>query len=255
MRGAAHERRLLLAARRGDRSARDRLVAAHLHHVRGVASRYRGLGLPYEDLLQEGALGLLDAVDRYDADRAMPFETFARFRIRRSIRNALSDQSRLIRLPRNVVDRRRALARSEERITAAGLTTPLPEDLSADTGLPPTTIRETLAAPTALLTLDGATGSDGRPIVNPVADDNAVDPAERVIERERAGKLAAALAALPQPRRRVIEESFGLGCEPRDLADLASSMHVTPQRVRSIKNSALHELHVALAAVEGPDSP
>jgi len=87
---------LFEAARRGDRRARERLVAEHLAIVRSIALRYRNLGVSVDDLTQEGALGLLEAIDRYEPARSSDFESYARFRIRRAIRNALTEQSRLI---------------------------------------------------------------------------------------------------------------------------------------------------------------
>ena len=101
------------------RVAREQLVASNLDLVRSIAAHYRDLGLPLEDLVQEGAIGLLDAIDHYDPDRGASFETYASFRIRRAVRNALTDKARLIRLPKQVVERRRAIERAEARLTAA----------------------------------------------------------------------------------------------------------------------------------------
>ena len=98
---AVAEQRLLRAARRGDRGAEQRLVARHLGLVRAVAARYRGFGLADDDLVQEGALGLLEAIVRYDRSRNVPFEAYARFRVRRAILNALTDRARLIRVPKH----------------------------------------------------------------------------------------------------------------------------------------------------------
>src|SRR5438128_2359410 len=104
------EPKLLRAAKRGDAEARRRLVETHLPLVRRVAGGYRELGLPADDLVQEGAVGLLDAIGRFDARRGGDFATFARWRIRRAILNALTTQGRLVRLPKQVVEQRRALA-------------------------------------------------------------------------------------------------------------------------------------------------
>jgi len=101
------EAKLLKAAARGDEGARRRLVAAHLPLVRGVAARYESLGLPFDDLVQEGCVGLLEAIDRWDPARGVPFEAFARFRVRAAIRDALTTRARLIRLPKHVVESQR----------------------------------------------------------------------------------------------------------------------------------------------------
>lgn len=97
------EAKLVQAAAHGDAEAQQRLTARHLPLVRAVAARYAGLGLPLEDLVQEGCLGLLDAARRWDRTRGVPFEAFARFRVRIAIRDALTARSRLIRLPKHVV--------------------------------------------------------------------------------------------------------------------------------------------------------
>ena len=101
---AVRQRKLLRAARRGDRGARARVVDCHLPLVRALAARYRDFGLPLDDLVQEGVIGLLDAIDHYDPSRGPAFEPYARFRVRRAIRNALTEQARLFRLPKQ--DRR-----------------------------------------------------------------------------------------------------------------------------------------------------
>src|SRR6185437_11251692 len=101
----------------------------HLPLVRALAGRYRNYGLPLDDLVQEGAIGLLEAVDRFDPGLGVPFEPYARFRIRRAMRNALTDQARLIRLPKQVVERRRALERAESAITNATGRTATPGEL------------------------------------------------------------------------------------------------------------------------------
>ncbi len=99
--------KLLRAGARGDEGARRRLLAAHLPLVRSVAARYASLGLPFDDLVQEGCVGLLEAIDRWDRARGVPFEAFARFRVRVAIRDALTARARLIRLPKHVVESQR----------------------------------------------------------------------------------------------------------------------------------------------------
>src|SRR5207249_1152228 len=99
------ERRLVRAAARGDRRARERLVERYLPLVKRLAWRYRGLGVPVDDLVQEGSVGLLEAIDRFDPARGNEFAAYARLRARRAILNALTTQARLVRLPKQVVER------------------------------------------------------------------------------------------------------------------------------------------------------
>ena len=143
-RDAARQSSLLRAAQRGDRT-RDELVTLNLGLVRSTAARYRDLGLPYDDLVQEGAIGLLDAIDQFESGRGASFESYSRFRIRRAIRNALTDKARLIRLPKQVVERRRAIERAEARLTAAAAgRTPSPAEIASVTGLSVASVKDAL---------------------------------------------------------------------------------------------------------------
>src|SRR4051794_27862075 len=109
-------RRCVEAAKQGDRRCRAVLLSAHLPTVRAIASRYDRMGLPLDDLVQEGSIGVMEAIERYDPARSDDFESYARFRIRRAIRNALTSRSRLIRLPKHVIERRRAVQRMDAAI-------------------------------------------------------------------------------------------------------------------------------------------
>ena len=185
-RETARRRSLLRAAQAGDGGAREQLVSSSLGLVRSVASRYRDLGLPFDDLVQEGALGLLDAIDHYDPDRGACFETYSRFRIRRAIRNALTEKSRLIRLPKQVVERRRAIERAEARLTAAAAgRTATTAEIAALTGLPQETIRAVRSAQLGQVSLDEPVLADGSPLAGVVADPHAADPEVIALEHDR----------------------------------------------------------------------
>lgn len=243
------ERRLLRAARRGDRGARDRLVGTHLRLVRRVASAYRGLGLPFDDLVQEGSIGLLEAIDRYDPARGMTFDSYARFRVRRAIRNALTEQARLIRLPKRIVERRRAIDRAEERLSALG--TPTLADLAAATGLSVAAVSEARQASAPPISLDEPVLPDGSPLEALVADPAAGDPAGETIAHEESMLLARALAQLPERQRRVVYRQWGLGGQPvATNAELARQLELSTRRTQTIGQDALYELRRALEPAE-----
>jgi RNA polymerase primary sigma factor len=174
-------------------------VAAHLELVRAAASRYRGLGMPFDDLVQEGLLGLLDAVDRYDPSRGVAFETFARFRVRRAIRNALTEQARLVRLPKQIVERQRMLAALESRLAAANGRAPTASELAAGTGLPLAAVCAAQAAPTTSAT-PGELGWGSSPD----------DPERELVAAEEASLLREAVARLTPCQREIITRHFGL---------------------------------------------
>ena len=249
-REAVQQRKLLRAARRGDRGARDRLITAHLRLVRRIAMRYRGLGLPVDDLVQEGSIGLLEAIDRYDPGKQNDFEAFARFRIRRAIRNALTDQARLVRLPQQIVERRRMLAKEEARVAAANGRAPTPPELAAISGL---TLRSVLDARRAAinpLSLDSVAAPDGSTLETLVADAAAPDPEHETLSSERARLVRGAVRRLPLRHRRVVRRRFGFTGEETAIAALAAELGLSERRVRTIEQDALFSLGETLR-VEG----
>lgn len=233
-------RRLLRAARRGDRRARERLVVAYLPLVRSLAARYR-YGLAMDDLVQEGCIGLLEAIDRYDPERGPGFEAYARFRIRRSMRNALTTQTRSIRLPKHVIERRRALDRAEAAMLAGGKRVTL-RDLARATDLPLEAVEEARSAAQAPLSLDEPAVPGGSPLQALIAD-AAADPVIEALSSEQAAALQRAVAALPERQRRVVNARWGLdGTPAAAVTSLAGELGLSPRRLQSIGRDALQTL-------------
>ena len=241
------ERKLLRAAKRGDRGARRRLVELHGGLVRSVAFRYRDLGLPLEDLVQEGSIGLLDAIDRFDPARgAASFATYARWRVRRAITQALTSHGRLVRLPKGVVERQRGVARVRARLQARTGREPLPDEIAAVTGLPLAAVVEALAAREAPASLDAPVAEGGVTLEALVEDPAAPQPEAETLAHERSELVDGALAELPPRERRVIEAHFGLGDDERSLVELAAELELSPQRARALEQDALHRLWATL---------
>jgi RNA polymerase sigma factor (sigma-70 family) len=250
-RQAARHSRLVRAAQRGDARSRELLVASQLGLVRSVASRYRDLGLTFDDLVQEGSLGLLDAIDHYDRRRGCSFESYARFRVRRAIRNALTDQARLIRLPKQMVERRRAIARAEARLAAEGSgDRPTPAELAADTGLSAAAVVDARSAGLAPISLDQPLRPDGSSLESVMADPDGSDPELTAIEHEQAEMLKAALARLPERQRRIVSLRWGIGGHPLTNAEIATELKLSPRRAQEIGTDALYELRAALEPAE-----
>jgi len=243
---AARDRTLLGAARGGDRAARGRLFDCYLGIVRAIASQYRDYGLPFDDLVQEGSIGLLDAIDHYDPGRGASFDAYARFRVRRAIRNGLSDQARLIRLPRQVVQKRRALDRAEARMVTSGQQ-PTPADLAAATGLSLAAVLEARSVTEAPLSLDEPFLPDGSTLESLIADPAATDPAVATVANDQSERLGRALAQLPERQRRVITARWGLeGASVPSATELARTLQLSPRRTQTIGNDALFELRKSL---------
>lgn len=238
---------VLRPAQRGDSLARERLVLSKLGLVRSVASHYRDLGLPFEDLVQEGSLGLLEAIEHYDPGHGASFDGYARFRVRRAIRNALTDQARLIRLPKQVVERRRALDRAEAELAAASAgRAPTPAQLAAATGLSVTAVLDARSAGLAPISLDGPVLPDGSSLASAVADPEAADPERKLLEHEQTELLNAALDDLPERQRCIIGRRWGIGAAPRSNAQLAAELELSPRRTQAIGHDALYTLRAAL---------
>jgi RNA polymerase primary sigma factor len=238
---AARHRRLLRAARRGDYGARERLVTVHLRLVRQIAAHYSGLGLPYDDLVQEGSIGLLEAIERFDARRQPSFEAFARFRVRRAIRNALTDQARLVRLPKQIVERRRLLASAEAELAARGRAA-TPQALAASTGLPEEAVRAARAAVSPPISLDAAVNEGSATLETLVADRTAADPERETLSHEEAELVRTAVQRLAPRQREIVRRHFGLDREETPIAALADGMHLSERRTRTLEQDALFRL-------------
>lgn len=233
---------LVARARRGDRDARRSLVEEHLGLVRALARRYRDLGLPVEDLAQEGVIGVLQAIDRFDPDGGASFSSYAFWRARQAITHALTDHGRLLRLPKDVVERRRAIAKATGELVNAGLDA-TPSVIAHATGFSRAEVVEALAAPTAVSSLD-ASLDDGASLEARLIDPAAIDPEASALAHLQAAAVEAAVVHLPARQRAVISGHFGFDGEPKTLACLGAVLHVSPSRVREIEREAL--LHLAL---------
>jgi len=236
-------------ARRGDRHSSESLVADYLPVVRSIALRYQGLGLSVEDLAQEGALGLLEAIDCYQPERSADFESYARFRIRRAIRNALTQQSRLIRLPKHIVERRRAIECAEANLTSATGRTPTLLEIAAATGLSPTVVIAMRDVGTTPISLDQVVLDDGSTLQGLVADSSARDPEVETVEHQQAQEVDDAVATLPARQREIVNRHFGLGCDAQQIGEVAAALHVSQQRARAIERDALYALRDHLEQV------
>jgi RNA polymerase sigma factor (sigma-70 family) len=238
-----HSERLAARARRGDHVARTKLVEEHMGLVRSVAFRYRDLGLPVEDLVQEGAIGLLAAIDDYDSSRGASFSTYAFWRVRAAVTHALTAHGQLVRLPRPVLERRRQVAQTRERLAAAGRQPSLNE-LAKATTLPPAEVAEALA-PANVTSLDQPV-SDGITLGELVAADVAGSPEAQLVTTEELRVVRGAVRHLRGRKRAIVSRHFGLAGSPETLTEIADDLHLSPERTRALKDEALRELAVKL---------
>lgn len=240
---AGHSERLAARARRGDHLARTKLVEEHMGLVRSIAFRYRDLGLPMEDLVQEGAIGLLTAIDDYDSSRGASFSTYAFWRTRAAVTHALTAHGQLLRLPRPVLERRRQVIQARERLTGAGHEPSLTE-LAKATGLPPAEVVAALA-PAGVASLDQP-NVNGTMLGEMIAADAARSPEAQLVSGEELRVVRGAVRDLHGRKRTIVSRHFGLAGKPETLTEIADDLRLSPERTCALKDEALRELAVAL---------
>jgi RNA polymerase nonessential primary-like sigma factor len=243
---------LARAMRGGDFAARQTLIERNLRLVVSVARHYTNRGLALPDLIEEGNLGLIHALEKFDPERGFRFTTYATWWIRQSIERAVMNQSRTIRLPAHVVKELnlvlRALRHLDSHPPAGGREATL-EDVGHLLGKPVADVERLLRYHEQPLSLDAPLDHDAELTVGEgVADESALSPELLLHESALERNVAAWLGELPERQRRVVERRYGLnGCAVATLDDLARELGVTRERVRQIQGEALEKLRGRLA--------
>jgi RNA polymerase primary sigma factor len=247
---AAEEVELAKRIERGDRQAKERMINSNLRLVVSIAKRYQGHGLPLGDLIQEGIVGLNRAVEKFDWRRGFKFSTYATWWIRQACQRAISNQSRTIRVPAHVHERRAKLARIGRRLEAESGRKPTNEELAEATGYELQHVEEALAAVAASVSLNQTVGEDGDGELGDLfADPGALDPAEEADETLRREAVRRALSALPELERRVLELRFGFDGEQQPLEAIEQELGISRERVRRLEQEAFARLEAELKGV------
>jgi RNA polymerase primary sigma factor len=230
--------------KRGDKEAREHMIKANLRLVVKIAREYEGLGLPLLDLINEGNIGLMKAVDRFDVNKGAKFSTYASLWIKQAIRRALSNLSKTIRLPVHVMDKLTRIRKSEARLHEALDREPTDEELAADMDVDVRRVRRYREAARAPISLDSPIGDDNSTSVSEhVADSSAAAPFDRLLNETDNEMVKSALNALSERESKILAMRFGLGDDqPRTLDELGVHFGLTRERIRQLQEQALRKL-------------
>jgi len=230
--------------REGDQEAIDRLVEANLRFVVHYAKRYRGLGLSYMDLIHEGSLGLIEAAKRFDPDRNVKFISYAVWWVRQAIFHALSEHSRVFRLPQKLSGQVSRLETAREKLKSELERTPTTEELAARTQFTKDEVERLLLAAGDDVSLSTAVGDDGNLELGDTLEQESVPSAEvEMIRTSFERRIQDMVGGLDDKEREVIRMRFGLdGDEPKTLQEIGESMGLSRERIRQIESRAKEKL-------------
>jgi RNA polymerase primary sigma factor len=240
---AAEERELARRKDLGDEAAKQRLIESNLRLVMSLTRNYTKAGVPLLDLIQEGNLGLIRAVERFDYRLGFRLSTYATWWIRQAITRALADQGRTIRLPVHVADQVRRVLRARRQLAQRLNRDPSVEEIAAESGFTPARVGELLELMADPLSLESPIGDGDSIYADLIEDRDTESPDVASAHKARSAELAKAVRSLEPRMRQVVERRFGLdGEKPQTLEELGAELGITRERVRQLELRALRVL-------------
>ncbi len=240
---AEEEVELAKRIERGDLAAKERMINANLRLVVSQARRYQGHGLPMEDLVQEGMLGLIRAVEKFDWRRGFKFSTYGTLWIRQALQRGLQNHGRTIRLPVHVAQRQTKVRKIESQLNTKLGREPTDEEIAEEAKLDVEEVAELREITRGLTSLDQPVGEDGETAFGDLLASDQPEPAEEVENVERQQMISGAVDQLPEPERNVIRLRFGLtGGEPLNLRQTGIELGIPLGKARELEQQGLSRL-------------
>ena len=242
------EKELAQKSKAGDMEARNELVSHNMRLVVSIARKYKGVGLGFQDLVQEGGIGLMKAAEKFDPDRGFKFSTYATYWIRQAISRAIAEQNRVIRVPVHMIDLASKVKKVSQELTQQFQRSPKFEEIAAFMDIPVEKVKEVFDTFDDTLSLDvPLTSDDDATMGDMIADDGFVSPLESIIKDDRHNQILAVLGTLDEREAQIVKMRFGLDDgQPKTLAEIGEHFGCSREWIRQQMEKAMRKLRSPL---------